>query len=393
MKDKRTISFITFFLIAILANAYTLSGKVKTDSQEALPFVSVYLKDVHLGATTDLDGEYTIKDIPAGQHTLVVSYVGYETQTFELNTEKDDARDFTLHEQAITLDDVFITPTGESIERFILSQVVKNSQKLSKRVSSFCCTQNSRIEQRNNNMKVIVEPYLKILNLALSIMGYRDIVNIIMNHPNLRIETQKEFVLQKGNMTVADAHITYCNPQLDDKESKAWIKFYSKNRGNEYDKYYDEIANIHQELAKLDKKTPGESAKHLTYGGAYDENENTIHIIKYDKSQYHIVDGCWQIRRIVKEKGEKDHSLSVEFHELAKKVYMPVSKYAEIDFTFEKMLKEELDELKKENKSNISSKQLTKNNDRIKTIEEVLQSGASVGKTTTTFIYKNFNTK
>lgn len=127
MKDKRTISFITFFLIAILSNAYTLSGKVKTDSQEALPFVSVYLKDVHLGATTDLDGEYTIKDIPAGQHTLVVSYVGYETQTFELNTEKDDARDFTLHEQAITLDDVFITPTGESIERFILSQVVKNS--------------------------------------------------------------------------------------------------------------------------------------------------------------------------------------------------------------------------------------------------------------------------
>lgn len=281
MKDKRTISFIIFFLIAILANAYTLSGKVKTDSQEALPFVSVYLKDVHLGATTDLDGEYTIKDIPVGQHTLVVSYVGYETQTFELNTEKDDTRDFTLHEQAITLDDVFITPTGESIERFILSQVVKNSQKLSKRVSSFCCTQNSRIEQRNNNMKVIVEPYLKILNLALGIMGYRDILNIIMNHPNLRIETQKEFVLQKGNMTVADAHITYCNPQLDDKESKAWIKFYSKNRGNEYDKYYDEIANIHQELAKLDKKTPGESAKRLTYGGAYDENEkhNTYHQI------------------------------------------------------------------------------------------------------------------
>lgn len=393
MKDKRTISFITFFLIAILANAYTLSGKVKTDSQEALPFVSVYLKDAHLGATTDLDGEYAIKDIPAGQHTLVVSYVGYETQTFELNTEKDDTRDFTLHEQAITLDDVFITPNGESIERFILSQVVKNSQKLSKRVSSFSCTQNSRIEQRNNNMKVIVEPYLKILNLALGIMGYRDIVNIIMNHPNLRIETQKEFVLQKGNMTIADSHITYCNPQLDDKESKAWIKFYSKNRGNEYDKYYDDIANIHQELAKLDKKTPGESAKRLTYGGAYDENENTIHIIKYDNSQYHIVDRCWQIRRIVKEKGEKDHSLSVEFHELAQKVYMPVSKYAEIDFTFEKMLQEELDELKKENKSKISSKQLTKNNDRIKTIEEVLQSGASVGKTTTTFIYNNFNTK
>lgn len=156
--------FVVFCLVAMLANAFTLSGKVMTDSQEALPFVSVYLKDVHIGATTDLDGKYTIDNIPAGRHTLVVSYVGYETQSFEVSIEKDALRDFVMHEQAVLLDEVFITPTGESLERFILSQVFKNTKKLASRVSSFSCVQDTRLEQRNNNMKKIVEPFLKVLS-------------------------------------------------------------------------------------------------------------------------------------------------------------------------------------------------------------------------------------
>ena len=56
---------------------------VVTDAKtkEPLPFVNVVLmKDekVVKGATTDFDGMFTVKPVPAGEYTFVVSFVGYK---------------------------------------------------------------------------------------------------------------------------------------------------------------------------------------------------------------------------------------------------------------------------------------------------------------------------
>lgn len=387
---KKIIIFVAFSIISMLASAYTLSGRIKTDADAALPFVSVYFKDAHVGATTDLDGKYTIADIPAGRHTLVVSYVGYETQTLEMNIDKDDVKDFVMREQAIVLDNVFITPTGESIERFILSQVVKHTKKLTKRMESFSYSQESRMEQRNNNLKVAAEPYMKMINLVLGVMGYRDIFNAIFDYPDLRVEMKREDVFTKGKLTVNDAKLVSCTPQITEKEKKTWIKFFSKSHPFGYDSYYDEVADIKKKLEKMDKKSSGESEKHLSYGGEYDENGTTIHILQYDNSQYHIVDGCWQIRRIADMKNKKVDSRIIEFQEFAKNVYMPVSKYSVIDLNIEKVLNDELDNLNKENTSSMSTKQLEKHNDRKRKLQETLDAGNSKVKISVTLNYKDF---
>ena len=56
---------------------------VVTDAKtnEPMPFVNVILKKddkMVKGATTDFDGLFTIKPVPAGEYTLKVSYVGYK---------------------------------------------------------------------------------------------------------------------------------------------------------------------------------------------------------------------------------------------------------------------------------------------------------------------------
>lgn len=54
---------------------------IDAKTKEPMPFVNVILKqnDVMVkGATTDFDGMFTIKPVPAGEYTLEVSFVGYK---------------------------------------------------------------------------------------------------------------------------------------------------------------------------------------------------------------------------------------------------------------------------------------------------------------------------
>lgn len=54
---------------------------IDAKTKEPLPFVNVFLKQddkMVKGATTDFDGMFTIKPVPAGEYTFEVSFVGYK---------------------------------------------------------------------------------------------------------------------------------------------------------------------------------------------------------------------------------------------------------------------------------------------------------------------------
>lgn len=387
---KRNLVFIPFCFIMMIANAFSISGNVKTDSMKALPFASVYVKEAQIGATTDLDGNYTIKGIPAGSHTLIVSFIGYETQVIELSLESDGIHNFVMHEQAITLNDIFVTPTGESIERFILSQTVKNRKRLSERMKSFSCTEVVNYEQRNNNMKVLIEPHLKTVNAFLGILGLRNFFHTLMNHPNLKVEMTSNIQFNKGKWVFNEPKMNYSNPVLKDEEVKSWIKILSKRSNVSYDVLYDKLADIKKGLEKMDKKSSGESASHLTYRGSYKEKKKTIHIIQYDKLQFHIVDGCWQIRRALQLKGQNGASKIAEFQELVKNVFMPVSLYSENTFGLKKVVQEELDRLNKADTSSMNQKKQMKHDTRVKSLENAIKDNADTFILSFTYNYKDF---
>ncbi|MCL5021591.1 MAG: carboxypeptidase-like regulatory domain-containing protein, partial [Bacteroidetes bacterium] len=56
----------------------TIKGKVLDQlTKETLTGASVLVKGTSIGASTDLNGAFTIYNAPSGTQTLVVSYVGY----------------------------------------------------------------------------------------------------------------------------------------------------------------------------------------------------------------------------------------------------------------------------------------------------------------------------
>ena len=73
--------FIFFSCLFVLTNSYSqnnsISGKVLSNG-EALPFANVYLKNSNLGASSDENGFYKIKNIPKRKFTIVISSLGYQ---------------------------------------------------------------------------------------------------------------------------------------------------------------------------------------------------------------------------------------------------------------------------------------------------------------------------
>ena len=68
----------------------TLNGRVldKTTS-EALVGANVIVVNTNLGAAADIDGKFTIHNMPVGRQTLKISYVGYNTITVDVTVTAD----------------------------------------------------------------------------------------------------------------------------------------------------------------------------------------------------------------------------------------------------------------------------------------------------------------
>lgn len=89
----------------IAQNKVVLSGTVTDKHGTPLPQVTIAVENTTSGTYTDDNGRYSLPITP-GKHTLVVSYVGYQTLKTSLNIQQNKKADFTLEESSVTLNSV-----------------------------------------------------------------------------------------------------------------------------------------------------------------------------------------------------------------------------------------------------------------------------------------------
>ena len=87
---------ISAFLLPLLITSFvtaqvSVSGVVTNDKGDALSGANVYLAGTSLGAAAKSDGKYQIDDVPAGDYTLVFSYLGYSTMETSVKVGKSNA--------------------------------------------------------------------------------------------------------------------------------------------------------------------------------------------------------------------------------------------------------------------------------------------------------------
>jgi outer membrane receptor for ferrienterochelin and colicins len=92
---------------------------VDAQTNEHLPYVTIYLKGTTTGITTDATGHYFLKDVPVGDFTIVASYVGYKTneQKITIAANRTLEINFVLEEASLSLDEVVVTATRNETNR------------------------------------------------------------------------------------------------------------------------------------------------------------------------------------------------------------------------------------------------------------------------------------
>ena len=123
-------------LIALLALSQTATGQgvgtikgtvYDRTTKDKLPGANVIIKGTSAGASTNLDGFYTIRNAPAGAQTLTIAYVGYKSTNISVNI----AAGGTLTQ------DIMLSPTTiEGEEVLVTAQAQGQLQAINQQLSS-----------------------------------------------------------------------------------------------------------------------------------------------------------------------------------------------------------------------------------------------------------------
>lgn len=125
-----------FILMAIQANATWVKGTVKDVEGNLLSFAAVYVEDTKKGTTANEDGQYAL-EVPEGNTTIVVKYLGYKTASKTVFVSgKSIQLDFVLDFEELYLDDVVVKANREDPAYGIMRQVIAHKEKNAQKVNT-----------------------------------------------------------------------------------------------------------------------------------------------------------------------------------------------------------------------------------------------------------------
>ena len=131
---RKLMLLMTCLMIGIgLVNAQIskVTGNV-TSEEDGLPVVgaSVLVKGTTVGTVTDIDGNFTLTNVPSSAGTLVISFIGMQSQEVKIKPIVK----VVLKSDAEVLDEVVVTAYGTSTKgSFTGSAAVMKADKIEKR--------------------------------------------------------------------------------------------------------------------------------------------------------------------------------------------------------------------------------------------------------------------
>lgn len=321
---NRLISFLLFTIIAIAAQALSISGTVFDHEGKPMPYATVYVEAMRKGTTTDQKGQYRLEGLKEGTLQIQVSYIGYRTHIQKVALKESVVLDIHMEEETVTLDEMVVLPGGMDFSHYVMAQLEKNIAPLKRKITSYDGIVSARLEKAINLEKL---PHRRTIRFALMVVGWAKIFDAMVKYPDLSIAMEEEVHFRKGKLNNGDTRIVSVRPQVTDREMKSFNRKDWFIGDNTYDMFYDKVKDKIKSLKKKNAKYD------VNYCGSYTEGGHQIHIIKYGRTQVDVVDGCWQIRRMKYKSSTR--TMYFEFHELVPGVFMPIAGQAEYNIDYD----------------------------------------------------------
>ena len=107
---KYIINALLFLAVSSIYAQNTLSGSVwDKNTKEPLIFANIYLPQIEKGTTTDDSGQFSLTNIPNGTYSVVVSIIGYETFSQNINFPTLENLNVELIPSAIEMEEIIIS--------------------------------------------------------------------------------------------------------------------------------------------------------------------------------------------------------------------------------------------------------------------------------------------
>jgi len=127
------VPWLVILALLVAAQPLMASGVLKgtvTDrtTKDGLPGANVVFKGTSIGAATNLDGVYIIQNAPAGEQTVVVTYLGYVTQTQKVTIPDGETvvQNFSLTATTIEGEEVLVTAQAQGQLQAINQQLASD---------------------------------------------------------------------------------------------------------------------------------------------------------------------------------------------------------------------------------------------------------------------------
>jgi hypothetical protein len=121
------IAFL-FTSMASLAQTGTIRGFVyEKATGEPIIFTNVILKGTTMGASTDVNGYYSITKVPAGDYTLIVTYLGFDTLRLPVSVKAGEiiTKKLNLEKSSISLKTFQVSAEKQEMLTEVKTSVIK----------------------------------------------------------------------------------------------------------------------------------------------------------------------------------------------------------------------------------------------------------------------------
>lgn len=133
MKRVLILTFGWLLSVCAIAQSHDMKGVVKDSSGEPIIGASILEAGTINGTITDLDGNFSVKVSPSA--TLIVTYVGYQTQSLQVDNQKFIS--ITLQDDNELLDEVVVVGYGVQKKSSVTASVASiSSKEMQKQVNS-----------------------------------------------------------------------------------------------------------------------------------------------------------------------------------------------------------------------------------------------------------------
>ena len=114
------IFFLLLFIVITIngISQNSLNGRIiDLSNNKTISGANIYMPDLKTGSTSDINGNFIIKNLPKGKFLIEIKYLGYASRIEKIEINGNVKQDFYIEETSAELDEVVITGLSGSVEK------------------------------------------------------------------------------------------------------------------------------------------------------------------------------------------------------------------------------------------------------------------------------------